>query len=57
MATGQEKRREYMKAYRDAHRDAINAYSRKWRQANKDRVREYSARYWERKAQEGGINA
>ncbi len=45
------------KKYREAHREEINAYRRQYYQANKEKLKEQTARYWERKAAQGGISA
>ena len=54
--TGEEraraKRLEYLRTYRETHREEKRAYDRSWRRANPDKVKEYQARYWLRKAQE-----
>ena len=49
-----EARRLYKRHYRQKNRDKINKQQREWRARNPDKVREYQARYWERKAGNGG---
>ena len=53
-------RREYQKKYYDTHpeaREQKNAYAREWRPENKAKQAVYLSNYWERKAQEGKVNA
>lgn len=39
--------RDYMKSYRVANRDRINAYQRKWRAENPEKVRAYQEKWLE----------
>lgn len=48
-----EKRREYMRAYRRANRDRINAYHKAWRKKNPDKVKQYTCNYWQKKVGSG----
>lgn len=50
-----EARNRYMKTWREKNREKIRAYDRAWSAANKDKVAEKRKRYWEKKANEMGI--
>lgn len=49
-----EKRKEYYRQWREAHKEELRIKKREWQRANKDKVREYQARYWEKKVKEEG---
>lgn len=55
-------RSEYQKKYYDTHpeaREKKNAYVREWRKRPENKAKQavYLSNYWERKAQEGKVNA
>ena len=41
---------------REAKNKYMREYMKEWRKKNKERTRQYDAKYWEKKAREGGIN-
>ena len=41
--------KEYQKKYIQSRKDSYNAYQREWRAKNKDKVRQYSLTYWNKK--------
>lgn len=41
--------KEYQKKYISKNKDKYNAYQREWRARNKDKVRQYSLTYWNKK--------
>ena len=47
-----EAQRAYHKAYREAHKDEINARHRRWTAEHKDRKRSMNEAFWEKKATE-----
>lgn len=47
-----EDRREYMRKWREAHREQINAYQREYRRVNRGQTAASAAKYWQRIADE-----
>lgn len=47
-----EAKREYMRKWRESHREEVNAYQRAWHKRNPEKNREYLDRYWTKKAAE-----
>lgn len=45
-----EARRQYYKAWCEAHREQLNARARRWREANPEKARAAQLRYWEKRA-------
>jgi hypothetical protein len=48
----QEKKREYMKRWREKNREKVNAYMRDWKKNNPEKVKQHQENYWEKKVQE-----
>lgn len=42
--------KEYQKKYISTHKEKYNSYQRKWRKNNKDKVKQYSLTYWNKKS-------
>lgn len=45
-----QKRKEYMREYREKRREELKAYKREWNRNNPDRVKQHQETYWTKQA-------
>ena len=49
--------KEYQKKYIQSHRNSYNAYQKEWRKNNKEKIRQYTSNYWNKKTEEIDTNS